>query len=134
MGIDNFSDLVVSNALVRPGALLSQGQKYIYCKKGFTQPYYPDKSVEEILKETYGTVIFQEQLMQMSVLISGFTWSDADKLRKIIGKKRDISEFKDFKDKFVNNAIIPKAEARKMWAEFEMSALYMFNKSHAVAY
>ncbi len=134
MGIDNFSDLVVSNALVRPGALLSQGQKYIDCKKGFTQPYYPDKSVEEILKETYGTVIFQEQLMQMSVLISGFTWSDADKLRKIIGKKRDISEFKDFKDKFVNNAIIPKAEARKMWAEFEMSALYMFNKSHAVAY
>jgi DNA polymerase-3 subunit alpha len=134
MGIDNFNDLVVSNALVRPGALLSQGQKYIDCKKGFVEPYYPDKSVEEILKETYGTVIFQEQLMQMSVMISGFTWSDADKLRKIIGKKRDVAEFKQYKDKFINNAIIPKAEARQMWSEFEMSALYMFNKSHAVAY
>ena len=134
MGIDNFNDLVVSNALVRPGALLSQGQKYIDCKKGFTAPYYPDKSVKDILEETYGTVIFQEQLMQMSVKISGFTWSDADKLRKIIGKKRDVAEFKEFKDKFINNAIIPKAEAKQMWSEFEMSALYMFNKSHAVAY
>lgn len=134
MGIDNFNDLVVSNALVRPGALLSQGQKYIDCKKGMTQPYYPDDSVKDILEETYGTVIFQEQLMQMSVKISGFTWSDADKLRKIIGKKRDVAEFKEFKDKFINNAIIPKSEARQMWSEFEMSALYMFNKSHAVAY
>jgi DNA polymerase III subunit alpha len=134
MGIDNFNDLVVSNALVRPGALLSQGQKYIDCKKGFTEPYYPDKSVKDILEETYGTVIFQEQLMQMSVKISGFTWSDADKLRKIIGKKRDVAEFKQYKDKFINNAIIPKAEAKQMWSEFEMSALYMFNKSHAVAY
>jgi DNA polymerase-3 subunit alpha len=134
MGIDNFNDLVVSNALVRPGALLSQGQKYIDCKKGFTQPHYPDKSVKDILEETYGTVIFQEQLMQMSVMISGFTWSDADKLRKIIGKKRDVAEFKQYKDKFINNAIIPKAEAKQMWSEFEMSALYMFNKSHAVAY
>ena len=134
MGIDNFNDLVVSNALVRPGALLSQGQKYIDCKKGFVEPYYPDKSVKDILEETYGTVIFQEQLMQMSVRISGFTWSDADKLRKIIGKKRDVAEFKQYKDKFINNAIIPKAEAKQMWSEFEMSALYMFNKSHAVAY
>jgi DNA polymerase-3 subunit alpha len=134
MGIDNFNDLVVSNALVRPGALLSQGQKYIDCKKGFAQPYFPHESVKEILEETYGTVIFQEQLMQMSVKLSGFTWSDADKLRKIIGKKRDVKEFKEFKDKFVNNAIIPKAEARQIWSEFEMSALYMFNKSHAVAY
>jgi DNA polymerase-3 subunit alpha len=134
MGIDNFNDLVVSNALVRPGALLSQGQKYIDCKKGLVEPRYPDKSVKDILEETYGTVIFQEQLMQMSVMISGFTWSDADKLRKIIGKKRDVAEFKEFKDKFINNAIIPKSEARQMWSEFEMSALYMFNKSHAVAY
>ena len=134
MGIDNFNDLVVSNALVRPGALLSQGQKYIDCKKGVVEPRYPDKSVKDILEETYGTVIFQEQLMQMSVMISGFTWSDADKLRKIIGKKRDVAEFKEFKDKFINNAIIPKSEARQMWSEFEMSALYMFNKSHAVAY
>lgn len=134
MGIDNFNDLVVSNALVRPGALLSQGQRYIDCKKGVTKPVYPNDIVKDVLKETYGTVIFQEQLMQMAVLLANFTWSEADKLRKIIGKKRDAAGFDEFKEKFVNNPYITKAAASKIWAEFEMAALYMFNKSHAVAY
>ena len=134
MGIDDFNDLVVSNALVRPGALLSQGERYISCKRGLESAYYPDESVRFILEETYGTVIFQEQLMQMCVSLSGFSWSDADRLRKIIGKKRDVAEFDKFKDQFVNNSVLPKAEAKKMWSEFELSALYMFNKSHAVAY
>ena len=134
MGISNFNDLAVSNALVRPGALLSQGEKYIDCKKGIEKPKYPHPSVEDILAETYGAVIFQEQLMQMAVSIAGFTWAEADKLRKIIGKKRDAAEFDQYKDKFINNAIISKQAAEKMWSEFEMAALYMFNKSHAVAY
>lgn len=134
MGISNFNDLVVSNALVRPGALLSQGQRYIECKKGIEKPKYPHESVVDILSDTYGTVIFQEQLMQMAVSISGFTWAEADKLRKIIGKKRDAAEFDQYRDKFIKNAIIPQAAAEKMWAEFELAALYMFNKSHAVAY
>ena len=134
MGIDNFNDLVVSNALVRPGALLSQGQVYIDCKKGVNAPKYPHPIVKDILEETYGTVIFQEQLMQMAVLLADFTWSEADKLRKIIGKKRDAAGFDEYKEKFVNNKYIKKAAAEKIWAEFELAALYMFNKSHAVAY
>ena len=134
MGIDNFNDLVVSNALVRPGALLSQGQRYIDCKKGVEKPKYPHEVVKEVLSETYGTVIFQEQLMQMAVLLAGFTWAEADKLRKIIGKKRDAAGFDEFKEKFINNEYISKAEAKKIWSEFELAALYMFNKSHAVAY
>jgi len=134
MGINDFNDLVVSNALVRPGALLSQGQKYIDCKKGKERPSYPHESVKSILADTYGTVIFQEQLMQMAVLISGFTWAEADKLRKIIGKKRDAAEFDQYRDKFIKNAIISEQAATKMWSEFELAALYMFNKSHAVAY
>ena len=134
MGIDNFNDLVVSNALVRPGALLSQGKRYIDCKKGEAKPKYPNDIVKPILEETYGTVIFQEQLMQMAVLLADFTWSEADSLRKIIGKKRDVAEFAKFKDKFVSNKYLTPAQSEKIWAEFEMSALYMFNKSHAVAY
>lgn len=134
MGVDNFNDLVVSNALVRPGALLSQGKTYIDCKKGEKKPKYPHPIVEDILRETYGTVIFQEQLMQMAVLIADFTWSEADKLRKIIGKKRDAAGFDQYKEKFVNNRHITRERAEKIWAEFEMAALYMFNKSHAVAY
>jgi len=134
MGIDNFNDLVVSNALVRPGALLSQGQRYIDCKKGIEKPRYPHPIVQDILRETYGTVIFQEQLMQMAVVMAGFSWSEADRLRKIIGKKRDAAGFDEFKEKFVNNQYISKSEAKKIWSEFELAALYMFNKSHAVAY
>jgi DNA polymerase-3 subunit alpha len=134
MGIDNFNDLVVSNALVRPGALLSQGQRYIDCKKGEANPKYAHEVVQSILEETYGTVIFQEQLMQMAVLLADFTWSEADSLRKIIGKKRDVAEFDKFKDKFINNKYLTEAQSEKIWSEFELSALYMFNKSHAVAY
>lgn len=134
MGIDNFNDLVVSNALVRPGALLSQGQRYIDCKKGETKPRYAHEVVQSILEETYGTVIFQEQLMQMAVILAGFTWSEADSLRKIIGKKRDVADFDEFKGKFVSNTYLTKAQSEKIWSEFEMSALYMFNKSHAVSY
>ena len=103
MGISDFNDLVVSNALVRPGALLSQGKEYIACKKGTAKPKYIHESVESILKDTYGTVVFQEQLMAVAVEIADFSWSEADTLRKIIGKKRDIREFDRFKDKFLNN-------------------------------
>ena len=134
MGIDNFNDLVVSNALVRPGALLSQGQRYIDCKKGVEKPKYPHEVVKDVLEETYGTVIFQEQLMQMAVLLAGFTWAEADKLRKIIGKKRDAAGFDEFREKFINNPYTTQAAAKKIWSEFELAALYMFNKSHAVAY
>lgn len=134
MGIDNFNDLVVSNALVRPGALLSQGRTYIDCKKGKAKPKFPHESVKDILEETYGSVVYQEQLMQMAVRLADFTWAEADQLRKIIGKKRDVAEFDKFKEKFVNNKYLTKAQSEKMWSEFELASLYMFNKSHAVAY
>jgi DNA polymerase-3 subunit alpha len=84
MGIDNFNDLVVSNALVRPGALLSQGQRYIDCKKGEANPKYAHEVVQSILEETYGTVIFQEQLMQMAVLLADFTWSERLSVKSVM--------------------------------------------------
>jgi DNA polymerase-3 subunit alpha len=134
MGIDNFNDLVVSNALVRPGALLSQGQAYIDCKKGVASPKYPHEVVKDILSDTYGTVIFQEQLMQMAVVLADFSWSEADKLRKIIGKKRDAAGFDEYREKFCSNTYLTRKQSEKIWADFELAALYMFNKSHAVAY
>lgn len=72
--------------------------------------------------------------MQAVVALAGFTWSDADKLRKIIGKKRDVLEFEKYRDKFVVNNLMDEDDAQKMWDDFEVSSLYMFNKSHAVAY
>ncbi len=134
MPCDNFKDLVISNALVRPGALLTQGDKFVKRRSGHSKVKYQHEVLEPILKETYGTFIFQEQLMQAVVALAGFSWSDADTLRKIIGKKRDILEFEKYRDKFVSNNLLEEEEAQKLWNDFEVSSLYMFNKSHAVAY
>lgn len=136
MDISNFSDLAVSNALVRPGALVTQGKSYLAAKSGkkAVAPIHP--LIDDILAETKGTVIYQEQLMQVAVSLADFSWSEADKLRKIIGKKRDAAEFEPFKDKFVTNAgaHIGAKKAEKMWTDFEKASEYMFNKSHAVGY
>lgn len=136
MGIDDFNDLVASNALVRPGALVTQGASYIARKKGEERVSYPHELLEPILKDTYGKFLYQEQLMQTAVELAGFSWSEADYLRKIIGKKRESSDFDPYSEKFIDGAskYISKAEAASMWQDFEKSSMYMFNKSHAVGY
>lgn len=136
MGIDNFGDLVASNALVRPGALVTQGASYIARKRGKEDVTYPHKILEPILNETYGKFLYQEQLMRAVVDLAGFTWSEADNLRKIIGKKRDEAEFAKWRNQFIEGATkhISEKEAANMWQDFQKSSLYMFNKSHAVGY
>jgi len=134
MPCESFDDLVISNALVRPGALLTQGDEFVKRRSGSKIVKYKHEVLEPILNGTYGTFIFQEQLMQAVVALAGFTWSDADKLRKIIGKKRDVLEFEKYRDKFVVNNLMDEDDAQKMWDDFEVASLYMFNKSHAVAY
>jgi DNA polymerase-3 subunit alpha len=86
--------------------------------------------------ETYGCILYQEQVMQACTELGGMTMAEADKVRKIIGKKKDAKEFDQFKDKFVNGAsryLTPNA-ALELWTDFEAHAGYSFNKSHAVAY
>lgn len=136
MNVDNFNDLAASNALVRPGAMLTQGEQYLACKSGEKKVKYLHPMLETILDETYGAFIYQEQLMQCVVSLADFSWSEADKLRKIIGKKRDGSAFDIYREKFVTNASkhISSKAAEKLWTDFEKSSLYMFNKSHAVGY
>lgn len=135
-GVDDFEDMAASNALVRPGAFLTVAQDYIKRKKGEQEVTYPHPDTEEFLKATYGLYIYQEQVMQLAVTLGDFTWAEADKLRKIIGKKRDVAEFQPFYQKWMENAskkIADKA-AEKMWHDFEKHAGYSFNRSHAVAY
>lgn len=135
MGIDSFDDIVASNALVRPGSFLTQGEQYIACKKGLREPEYHHEVLEPVLRDTYGTIVYQEQLMQMAQAF-GFSGSEADTLRKIIGKKRDAAEFLPLREKFIDGACnyVDKSTAVKLWEALEKSALYQFNKSHAVAY
>ena len=80
-------------------------------------------------------VLYQEQVMQSCVTLGGMTMVEADKVRKIIGKKKDAKEFDVFKDKFVSNAEKHIGiRAKDLWHDFEAHAGYSFNKSHAVAY
>jgi DNA polymerase-3 subunit alpha len=135
MRVSNFDELVASNALVRPGAMNTIGKSYIARKHGREMVEYIHPSMNDYLKDTYGCVLYQEQVMQACVVLGGMTMVEADKVRKIIGKKKDAKEFDIFKDKFVNNAEKHIGiRAKDLWHDFEAHAGYSFNKSHAVAY
>lgn len=136
MGIDNFNDLAASNALVRPGALLTQTDTYIERKRGRRSVSYLHPILEPITSETYGTFIYQEQIMETAVKLAGFEWKESDTLRKIIGKKKDIKEFEVWRKRFVDGAsrYISRPDAEKMFDDFEKFSGYAFNKSHAIAY
>jgi len=136
MGVNNFEDLAASNALVRPGAMNTVGGSYIRRKRGEELITYAHPIMQEFTARTYGVIIYQEQVMQACVNLGGMTWADADKVRKIIGKKKDAKEFDIFKDQFISGASkhITPEDAQKLWHDFEAHAGYSFNRSHAIAY
>jgi DNA polymerase III subunit alpha len=136
MGVDKFEDLAASNALVRPGAMNTVGGSYVRRKKGEEIVTYAHPIMQEFTARTYGVIIYQEQVMQACVYLGGMSWSDADKVRKIIGKKKNASEFEQYREKFVTGACkhITKEDAEKLWHDFEAHAGYSFNRSHAIAY
>ncbi len=136
MGVDNFEDLAASNALVRPGAMNTVGSSYIKRKHGDEAVQYIHPIMKPFTENTYGVIIYQEQVMQACVYLGGMSWSEADKVRKIIGKKKDAKEFDQFKDKFIDGASehISKKQAETLWHMFEAHAGYSFNRSHAIAY
>jgi len=136
MGVDTFEDLVASNALVRPGAMNTVGAEYLARKRGEKMVTYVHPIMKPFTERTYGVIIYQEQVMQACVHLGGMSWSEADKVRKIIGKKKDAKEFDVFKDKFIEGArsYISKEDAEHLWHDFEAHAGYSFNRSHAVAY
>jgi DNA polymerase-3 subunit alpha len=136
MGVKNFAELAASNALVRPGAMNTIGKDYIARKHGKQNIAYHHQVMKEFTSETYGCILYQEQVMQACVNLGGMTMAEADKVRKIIGKKKDAKEFDQFREKFVEGAskyLAPNV-ARELWSDFEAHAGYSFNKSHAVAY
>ena len=136
MGVNTFEDLAASNALVRPGAMNTVGASYINRKHGKEAVQYMHPIMQPFTENTYGVIIYQEQVMQACVHLGGMTWSEADKVRKIIGKKKDAREFDQFKDQFIDGASkhISKKQAETLWHMFEAHAGYSFNRSHAVAY
>lgn len=129
------SDLVAMNALYRPGPMEMIGD-FIERKHGRQQIRYPHPKMESILKETYGIIVYQEQVMKIATEIAGFTLAKADLMRRAMGKKnRD--EMAKLKSEFIEGAVRLGTE-RKLAGEIfdliEKFASYGFNKSHSVAY
>jgi len=136
MGVKNFNELAASNALVRPGAMNTIGKDYIARKHGKQAVSYLHQILKPYTEDTYGCILYQEQVMQACVHLGQMSMSEADKVRKIIGKKKDAKEFDIYKERFIDGAstYIAPNQARDLWHDFEAHAGYSFNKSHAVAY
>ena len=139
----NMEELSALIALIRPGCLkaISDGksmtQRYIDRKNGLEEVEYLDESLEEVLKPTYGVLVYQEQSMRIAQKLAGFNLREADVLRKAIGKKKAdlMAEVKkDFIKGCKKIGLVSEEVAEEVFSWIEKSSRYSFNKSHAVAY
>ena len=133
--IFELSDII---ALVRPGPSASgMTDEYIKRKKeGWKRK--GQSIYDEIVKNTFGIIIYQEQIMEVVSKVAGLPYSVADKIRKVIGKKRDVKEFAPFKRKFlrgcIKQGVLSRKEGLDFWEMLQSHASYGFNKSHSIAY
>lgn len=128
-------ELVAMNALYRPGPLQFIPQ-YIDSKNKKIPIIYPDPELKDILDETYGVIVYQEQVMQVAQIIAGYSLGEADILRKIMGKKK-VEKLAEEKVKFIDRAVKlgrDRNHAEDLFTMLEPFAGYGFNKSHSVAY
>jgi DNA polymerase-3 subunit alpha len=134
---DRFDDLIALVALFRPGPLGSgMDQTYVNRKNGLEELTYEHPKLEPITKETYGVWCYQEQLMQLSVALAGFTLPQADELRKATAKKKP-EAMQKIKDKFIPGCVkhgVSEELAKSLWDKIVFFAEYSFNKSHSAAY
>ncbi|MEI8047582.1 MAG: DNA polymerase III subunit alpha [Bacteroidota bacterium] len=132
---DKFEDLIAMNALFRPGPI-KYIPNYIARKHGREAVSYDLPIMEEILRETYGITVYQEQVMLLSQKLAGFSKGKADELRKVMGKK--IREKLDkMKPEFITGGAAnghPEDKLNKIWTDWEDFASYAFNKSHSTCY
>lgn len=134
---NSFADLTALLALYRPGPLQSGMVKdFIDRRHGRKKVTYEMADLEPILKETYGIILYQEQVMQIASNVAGFTLAQADLLRRAMSKKKT-SEMKKLKEAFIEGAVkrgVTRAKAVAIMTLCEKFAEYGFNKSHSAAY
>lgn len=131
----NFEDIFAALALYRPGPM-ENIDCYINRKEGKEEIDYIDNSIKDILKPTYGIIIYQEQIMQIANILAGYTLGEADILRKAISKKNNdilLKEQSNFIEKTIKNGH-SKETAQKVFNYILKFASYGFNRSHSVAY
>jgi DNA polymerase-3 subunit alpha len=129
-------DINAMVALYRPGPMQFI-PLYIERKHNPRLVKYMDKSLEPILKQTYGILVYQDDLLMMAIDIAGYSWGEADKFRKAVGKKI-LEEMARQKDKFINGCVEhsgwPLKKAQELWNWIEPFAAYGFNKAHSASY
>lgn len=128
-------DLIAMNALYRPGPMQNI-DKFIKRKHGRKKITYQHPALESILEETYGIIVYQEQVMQIANEVAGYTLAEADIMRRAMGKKIK-SLMAEQKTKFIEGAgknDVPKRKAEEIYGLIEKFAQYGFNKSHSTAY
>ena len=132
---DCFEDIIALIALYRPGPV-NMIPEFISRKQGKTKIVYEIPELKEILKDTYGVIVYQEQVMKIANVISNYTMAEADTLRRVISRnKPDI--MRQEKSKFIAGAKgkkISEQKAKKIWEQMEAFSEYGFNKSHSTAY
>lgn len=133
--IRELSDII---ALVRPGPSDS-GMTNLYIerkKKGWQSK--KESMFDEIVKDTYGIIIYQEQIMKVIYEVAGLPYSVADKIRKVISKKREVKDFEPFKRSFIHGClkrgIFSRRQAIDFWEMLQSHARYSFNLSHSISY
>jgi DNA polymerase III alpha subunit len=131
INVEHFSDITAITALARPGPLIS-GASYEWCARrtGRNQVQYLHPMLEKITKETYGLIIYQEQVMQVAREIGMLSWEDTMALRKGMGKSLGQEYMDQWKDKFIAGV----DNGKEIWEQVNTFGGYAFNKSHAVAY
>jgi DNA polymerase-3 subunit alpha len=132
-----FEDVIAVLALFRPGPLDSgMVDQFIKRKHGKEPIKYLHPALEPILRETYGVIVYQEQVMQIAQALAGYSLGDADNLRRAMGKKKK-AEMEREKERFIAGATrrsLPEKLAREIFDQMETFAAYGFNKSHSAAY
>ncbi len=134
---DSFDDIIASVALFRPGPLQSGAvDDYIGRKHGKAAVSYPHPALQPVLKNTYGVVLYQEQVMEIARVLAGFTLGQADLLRRAMGKKKP-EEMDKVRRQFEEGALgngVDAALADELFNLMEKFAGYAFNKSHSATY
>lgn len=132
----HIEDLIAMVALFRPGVMGTGSHiDYVNLKEGRKEPEY-DYLCEDITKNTYGVIIYQEQLMQICQRVAGFTLTETDDIRKATGKKIQ-SLLDSYKPKFIEGAVkngYIEDDAKSLWRKLETFGSYSFNRSHSVTY
>ena len=134
---DTFEDLIAILALFRPGPLGSgMVDDYVKRRRGLVPVEHEIPELEEILKETYGVIVYQEQVMKIANVLAGFSLGEADLMRRAMGKK-DPETLRKLKDRFIKGCIehgTDQERASRLFDLIEYFAGYGFNKSHSAAY